>query len=716
MSMLSIRDYFAGKTVLVTGSTGFLGKALVEKLLRSLPELGQIYLLIRPHRESDGSRLGPQERLQQEILRNGAFRSLRERLGDGFSSYCSSKITCVEGDLAEERLGLDEEQYGRVASQIQVIIHSAATVVFDERLDLALNLNTLGPSRLLTLARTAGAIYVHISTAYVSGMRTGAVPEAVLSFAEAVDAQLRPGVARPGPQSAEQEIENLQALIEGVKADYQGRFAKNGTPPESKEAEAELHRALVQAGMHRAQSLGWNDAYTFTKFLGEQVVYRDRGTVPTVIVRPSIIESALNEPEPGWMDGFRMADPIIIGFGKGRLPDFPVQTHIILDLIPADYVVNAVLAAAAKIGRSGSGFELYTVASSSENPMRFSSLYEYVRGYYHQFPFADKFGQPIAVPDWKFPSLGNYRRKLVNRYLRPARLANGIANGLSLAPGVRKWRSRLRARIAKLEQHLYYVDLYGPYLNLDCHYETGNTRRLLQSIDPRERTEFDFDARKIDWKHYLQDVHIPGLKRHILRSEAGLRSGAGAIPPLEEASDSDKKIPADVGPGIRETPRTLLELCRQGHERFGPKTFLEIRRSDADLGAAVTRISFSELFERAGVLGKILIQTTNLRPGDRVVLLGENCPEWGLAYMAIARAGGTAVPLDRTLATGEVMRLSTLVGAQAIVTAPKTWQGLAAELGGNHGLPPVLNLMGDFEGCGGQSRRRQETAREIPRL
>src|SRR5207247_9160591 len=128
---------------------------------------------------------------------NSGFARLREQLGAEFESYCEAKITCISGDLTAPRLGLDEAAFGELAQNVKIIINSAATVVFDERLDWALNLNTLGPQRLLELARAGHAAYVHISTAYVSGMRTGSVPERLLAPLEAIQAQLPPGAAAP---------------------------------------------------------------------------------------------------------------------------------------------------------------------------------------------------------------------------------------------------------------------------------------------------------------------------------------------------------------------------------------------------------------------------------------------------------------------------------------------------------------------------------------
>ena len=103
---LSIRRFFAGKHVLLTGSTGFLAKAVVEKLLWDLPDVGQIYLLIRPRFKADGTRIEPRDRLHEEVLRNSAFGRLRERHGEGFDDFCESKITCVSGDLTKPLFGL----------------------------------------------------------------------------------------------------------------------------------------------------------------------------------------------------------------------------------------------------------------------------------------------------------------------------------------------------------------------------------------------------------------------------------------------------------------------------------------------------------------------------------------------------------------------------------------------------------------------------------
>ena len=73
-----------------------------------------------------------------------------------------------------------------------------------------------------------------------------------------------------------------------------------------------------------------------------------QGDVPISIVRPSIIESAFAEPSPGWIRGFRMAEPLFVSFAKGELDTFPGYPEGIIDVIPVDMVAAAIIAVAAK--------------------------------------------------------------------------------------------------------------------------------------------------------------------------------------------------------------------------------------------------------------------------------------------------------------------------------------------------------------------------------
>ena len=157
---------------------------------------------------------------------------------------------------------------------------------------------------------------LHISTAYVAGRRTGRIAEAAL------------------PDIAAAEIAVVDDLTRAILEDG-----------ERGNADArETRSRLVDAGMTRARSLGWHDTYTYTKALGEMVLAAHRGTVPTAIFRPTIIESSLRDPMAGWIENLNVCDPMIVEYGRGRLPDFPLRRETVLDVIPVDLVANALVA------------------------------------------------------------------------------------------------------------------------------------------------------------------------------------------------------------------------------------------------------------------------------------------------------------------------------------------------------------------------------------
>jgi|GEM_PF-6396268 len=195
-----------GKRIAITGTTGFLGTALLERLLRCTPG-ANLVLLIRPGRR------GVQNRLAREILRNDAFDRLRETMGkDEFEAMAAQRILPVAADITKEGLGLDEE--GRAAlADCDIVIHSAASVSFDNPLDVAVNTNLCGPVNLIGTLHDLNITphLIAVSTAYVAGTRKGDAFEELLNqgayasptrpsnFANAGCAKNRSNSAWPGP-------------------------------------------------------------------------------------------------------------------------------------------------------------------------------------------------------------------------------------------------------------------------------------------------------------------------------------------------------------------------------------------------------------------------------------------------------------------------------------------------------------------------------------
>ncbi|HET9602497.1 MAG TPA: SDR family oxidoreductase, partial [Acidimicrobiales bacterium] len=126
-----IAESLAGKRIAITGSTGFVGTALVERLLRQVPEC-ELVLLVRAGRRSSA-----EQRVQREILRNDAFDRLRTAFGrEGFEEIAARRVRTITGDVGTDGLGLDETDRAVLAG-CDIVIHSAAAVAFDSPLDSA---------------------------------------------------------------------------------------------------------------------------------------------------------------------------------------------------------------------------------------------------------------------------------------------------------------------------------------------------------------------------------------------------------------------------------------------------------------------------------------------------------------------------------------------------------------------------------------------------
>lgn len=87
---MPIFETYRDKKVLVTGTTGFLGKILLEKMLYALDGLSKLYVLIRAKK---GSKLN--ERFKKEILDSPCFDRLREKHGHNFDKYIEEKVQPV---------------------------------------------------------------------------------------------------------------------------------------------------------------------------------------------------------------------------------------------------------------------------------------------------------------------------------------------------------------------------------------------------------------------------------------------------------------------------------------------------------------------------------------------------------------------------------------------------------------------------------------------
>ncbi|MEQ8716938.1 MAG: HAD-IB family hydrolase [Acidimicrobiales bacterium] len=504
-----ISEALAGKRIAMTGSTGFLGTALTERLLRTVDDC-EIVLLVRPGRR------GATKRVERDILRNDCFDRLREQVGpDAFAAMIEQRIHPIAADVTADDLALDDEGREMLAG-CDIVIHSAAAVAFDNPYDLAVETNLLGPVRLAATLNELGVTphLIAVSTAYVAGNRKGAAPEQLLAdsaFAIDVDWRTEADSARRSRITLEDESRTPDRLGEFQKMASDEVGAAGNT---ALAAKSEQHRQrwikdqLVDAGRARAASLGFPDAYAFTKALAEQALVETRGDIPLSIVRPSIIESSYAEPFPGWIRGFRMAEPIIIAFGRGLLKDFPGLPEGALDVIPVDHVVSAICAVAAKGPEDQP--EVFQVASGSTNPLRFQGLHDFAHAWFSENPIYDERDQPISPTRWSYPSIHEAKGQL-DRARRGLRVAERALQVLPVRGRGAVLAGEIEEQREQLERAMGYVELYGMYVECEATYGTSELLRLHGSLPEADRAAFNFDPRTIDWDHYLTDIHFPSV-------------------------------------------------------------------------------------------------------------------------------------------------------------------------------------------------------------
>jgi fatty acyl-CoA reductase len=519
-----IADSLAGTRIAITGSTGFVGTALVERLLRCVPDC-ELVLLVRNGRRTPAAR-----RTAREILANDAFDRLRVQLGDRFDAEMARRITTVAGDVSADGLGLGDADRTMFAS-CDTVIHSAATVSFDSPLDQAVEINLLGPTRIVELCNELGVRphVVAVSTCYVAGNRRGNAPEQLVSEGPFdIGLSWRAEVTAARRLKGDTEAISRQAVeLVRFRKEARAELGAAGAPALAAKTEQLRERwvkdRLVEAGRARAASLGWPDAYAFTKALGEQAVTDTKGDVPVSIVRPSIIESAWSEPKPGWIRGFRMAEPVIISYARGLLKEFPGVPEGIVDVIPVDMVVAAIIGVAA-LGPADAP-AITQVASGGINPLKYRTLVDNVSGWFTDHPLYDSEGQPIVVPEWTFPGRGRVQAQL-QRAKSVITRGEKLLQALPLRGKQAELSATLESKRMEVERALEYVELYGLYTECEAIYQVDNLLAVWTRLDDADRAEFGFDPRAIDWPTYVREVHLPSIVEHArVKTTPGKSSG-----------------------------------------------------------------------------------------------------------------------------------------------------------------------------------------------
>ncbi|XP_066144787.1 putative fatty acyl-CoA reductase CG5065 [Euwallacea fornicatus] len=332
-----VTEWYSGQKIFVTGATGFMGKILIEKLLRCCPDVSTVYILIRNKKGRNSS-----ERLE-DFLNSPVFDKIRDQ-PDGEKIF--SKLKCLNGDISYTNLHLTDDEVHELEKNVTAVFHMAANVRFDQPLKNAVMLNTGGTLNVLELVHRFKKlkVFVHTSTSYCHCNENN------------LEEKLYPAPHNP---------RYILDLVKWMDED----LLKSLTP-----------KLLANSP----------NTYAYTKCLTEQLVSEYESKLPIVICRPSIVTAAWKEPIPGWVDNLNGPTGIIVGAGKGLIRSMYCNSEYIADIVPVDISVNSLLLAAWQVGSrpSKAKIDVFHVVAYHRTALSWGNALEMGRKQFFKNPFS----------------------------------------------------------------------------------------------------------------------------------------------------------------------------------------------------------------------------------------------------------------------------------------------------------------------------------------
>lgn len=503
--MIDARETFRRREILLIGANGFLGKVLLGMMLDRFPDLRHLHVLMRPKRQAS-----PLERFRQDVLESPALAGILKKLAPGL---IEEKITVHEGELGQPGCGLHDEVLDALAGRVGLVLNCAGLVEFFPPVDDSFLSNVDGVEQVIAVSKRLGSRLLHVSTCFVCGEAEGLIEESdpVLGFYP----------RRKGPRDhGFHHDREIRYMRERIREAYEAEGVIRGQRRPKK-----LAQRLIDLGWQRAAQWGWMNTYTYTKSLGEQVIAAGEDLDYT-IVRPAIVEAALEFPFPGWVEGGRTAAPLVMMAMSG-LRHWTVREDSPMEVVPVDLVASAILIAAAML-LNGKASKVYHVSTADVNPIYFGSLIHILYREYCRQRRAGSNGRrgrpvsPIPRPQSLTPERarlrGRRQQQTLGRLHQWASTLRRVAQryGLPGTQPLRRLATSFRAASVQAMIRDQALELYQPFMYDNRFiFEAENIRRAWLSLDEGDRQLLAWTPEKIDWEDYWIHNEVAGVQKWV---------------------------------------------------------------------------------------------------------------------------------------------------------------------------------------------------------
>nr|XP_022920492.1 putative fatty acyl-CoA reductase CG5065 [Onthophagus taurus] len=450
--MSEIQAYFDNKTIFITGSSGFLGKLLLEKLLRACFGLNKIYVLVR---EKKG--VQPKERLET-IFNSKAFDFIKKNRPN-----FTDKVSILTGDLELPNLGLSQDDVKVLQEEVEIVFHCGATVRFDESLKKVAVINIRGTKDLIKICRGSKKLesFVYVSTAF-SNCHLKVIKEIIY------EPYLK---------------EDIFMKIVDLDDDTLNKI----TPIILKDLP---------------------NTYILSKGTTENVILDEGKGLPISILRPSVVSSSVMEPMPGWTDTFFAITGMFGAAALGVLHHVHGDPSYKVDTIPVDYVTNNLIAVAFDTHKRQSNpdekekLKIFNSTCGTRNPILWGDLSAKIKSCRAKYPFTRAVQYPYGG---LIKSKTIYYLNVLFLHYFPALLVDFILILILKEP----FMFNLSKKVIKFVNAISYFTLN------EWEFDDTNNKALYENLSKKDQDLFNFDIESINWDDYA-DNFVKGLRIYLL--------------------------------------------------------------------------------------------------------------------------------------------------------------------------------------------------------